>query len=68
MAQNEFELVQKLKAKVANALEAVVRLHTAHLYKASLGLGFTANEAEDITQVFGLLFLKPLLNFSSVLH
>ena len=39
------EFIEQLRGKNNYALEVAVRQHTEHLYKASLGLGFSVSEA-----------------------
>lgn len=63
MANEEDELIQKLKSRDREALESVVRLHTTHLYKACLGLGFGEHEAEDITQSVWITFFDVVHQF-----
>lgn len=63
MAQDEIEIVEKLRRSDPQSLEAVVRLHTAHLYNACLGLGFQKYEAEDITQSVWITFFDVVVRF-----
>lgn len=63
MAQDESEIIEKLRKSDPQALEDVVRLHTAHLYKACLGLGFPNFEAEDITQSVWITFFDVVVRF-----
>lgn len=63
MSKNEKELIQKLKNKDETSLEQVVRKYTGHLFKASLGLGFNDNDADDITQSVWLTFFDVIHQF-----
>lgn len=63
MAKDETDLIQRLKSREHDALEMIVRLHTAHLYKACLGLGFSDHEADDITQAVWITFFDVVHQF-----
>ncbi|NBW81381.1 sigma-70 family RNA polymerase sigma factor, partial [bacterium] len=60
----EIELINKLKARDHSAFEHVVRSHTKHIFRASLGLGFSEEEADDLTQSVWDAFFKAVENFS----
>jgi len=59
--QNEF--IEQLRSKNGQALEKVVRQYTEHLYRASLGLGFSLSDAEDITQSVWITFFDIVPQF-----
>jgi RNA polymerase sigma-70 factor (ECF subfamily) len=61
--KNEEQLIQKLKERDAAALESILRLHTDHLYRACLGLGFADHEAEDVTQAVWITFFDAIQKF-----
>ncbi len=63
MSYSESELIQKLKGREPQMMEAVVRLHTDHLYKACLGLGFQKYDAEDIVQNVWITFFDAVVLF-----
>lgn len=63
MLQDEIILIQKLKNKDRKSLEQVVRLYTGHLYKACLGLGFSEQEADDVTQSVWITFFEVIIKF-----
>lgn len=57
------ELIEKARRKDKESLEAIVRLHSNHLYKACLGLGFRDFEAEDIVQNVWITFFDKVSGF-----
>lgn len=63
MAKNESDQIEKLRKRDPVALEALVRQHTKHLYKACLGLGFNEVESEDITQSVWITFFDVVAQF-----
>ncbi len=63
MNNDDTDLIKKIRQRDPIALEAVVRLHTGHLYKACLGLGFQNFEAEDITQSVWITFFDVVAQF-----
>ena len=63
MRKNESDQIDKLRKRDPAALEALVRQHTKHLYKACLGLGFNEVEAEDITQSVWTTFFDVVAQF-----
>lgn len=63
MANDENEFIDKLRSRDAAAHETVIRLHTGHLFKACLGLGFQDNDAEDITQSVWITFFDVIHQF-----
>lgn len=63
MRKNESDQIDKLCKRDPAALEALVRQHTKHLYKACLGLGFNEVEAEDITQSVWTTFFDVVAQF-----
>ena len=63
MSKNEDDLITKLKERDSKTLESLVRLHTSHLFKACLGLGFSDNESDDITQSVWITFFDVIHQF-----
>lgn len=63
MTDDEKQLIDKLRVKDTMALETVIRLHTNHLFKACLGLGFQDHDAEDITQSVWVTFFDVIHQF-----
>lgn len=63
MSKDESNLIQRLKSREHAALEELVRLHTTHLFKACLGLGFSDHEAEDVTQSVWITFFDVVHQF-----
>lgn len=63
MQIDDKEFIQKLKSQDPQALDVIVRLHTTHLYRACLGLGFPDNDAEDITQSVWITFFDAIHRF-----
>ncbi|MBK7890672.1 MAG: sigma-70 family RNA polymerase sigma factor [Bdellovibrionales bacterium] len=63
MAKNESDQIEKLRKRDPVALEALVRQHTKHLYKACLGLGFNEVEAEDVMQSVWITFFNVVAQF-----
>ena len=63
MSDEKTEFIQKLRARDPVALESFVRLHTQHLYKTCLGMGFPHTEAEDITQSAWITFFDVVHKF-----
>lgn len=65
VANEDNQFILKLKSRDPEALEASVRLHTSHLYKACLGLGFSDQDAEDITQSVWITFFDVIHQFEA---
>lgn len=59
----EAELIERARREHRESLETIVRLHSRHLYKACLGLGFRDFEAEDIIQNVWITFFDKLSDF-----
>lgn len=57
------EFLERLRARDRAALESVVTTYTGQIYKACLGLGFVASEAEDITQNTWVTFCDVITGF-----
>lgn len=61
---NEIEMIGKLKERDPAALEQLVRSNTKHLHRACLGLGFSLEEADDLTQSVWYTFFKSIESFA----
>lgn len=59
----ETDLILKIKNRDPNAIEVVVRKYTSHLFNASIGLGFSEAEADDLTQSVWTEFFVSLDRF-----
>ena len=57
------EFLILLKRKDRSALEGLVKAYTGQIYNACLGLGFSAVEADDITQSVWLTFFDVVQGF-----
>lgn len=62
------EFVQRLVSQDHLAIEQVVRTYTEHLFKGSLGLGFSEEEATELVQNVWGTFFDVLPNFKSNSH
>lgn len=62
------EFVQKLVSLDHLAIEKVVRAYTGHLFKGSLGLGFSEEEATELVQNVWGTFFDVLPNFKASSH
>ena len=62
------EFVTKLIAQDHEAIEQVVRAYTEHLFKGSLGLGFSEIEASELVQNVWGTFFDVLPNFKAKSH
>jgi len=60
---DQSELLQKLKGRDPQALSDIVLSHSRSLFRASLGMGFRAEEAEDLVQDVFIVFLETLDRF-----
>lgn len=63
MSKIDLALLEKLRHKDPEALADIVQQHTSHLYKASLKLGFSSPEAEDLTQNVWITFFDVVDRF-----
>lgn len=63
MSKIDLALLENLRNRNPEALAEVVREYTNHLYKASLKLGFTQPEAEDLTQNTWITFFDVVHRF-----
>jgi RNA polymerase sigma-70 factor, ECF subfamily len=57
------DFLRRLKDRDRKAAEEMIVAHTKHLYHACLGLGFSAPEAEDITQSSWAAFFDSIHAF-----
>lgn len=57
--------VDRLRARDPAAIEAAVTLHARRVYRTARGLGFSAHDAEDLTQDVFLTFLETLDRFEA---
>lgn len=60
--------IQKLIELDHDSIEQVVRAYTEHLFKGSLGLGFSEHEATELVQNVWGTFFKVLPNFKAKSH
>lgn len=63
MANTDLNLLDRLRKKDRACLAEMVRLYTSDIYKACLGLGFTASESEDVTQNVWITFFDIVSRF-----
>ncbi|MGZ3772931.1 MAG: RNA polymerase sigma factor [Pseudobdellovibrionaceae bacterium] len=63
MSKIDLALLEKLRTRDSHALSEVVQENTKHLYNASLKLGFTPPEAEDLTQNVWITFFDIVNRF-----
>ena len=64
----KIEFVQKLVSLNHSAIEEVVRAYTEHLFKASLGLGFSEVESTELVQNVWSTFFDVLPKFKGNSH
>jgi RNA polymerase sigma factor (sigma-70 family) len=57
--------VDRLRARDPAAIEAVVTVHARRLYRAARGLGFSAHDAEDLTQDVFVTFLQTIERYEA---
>jgi RNA polymerase sigma-70 factor (ECF subfamily) len=63
MSKLDLPLLDRLRRRDPDALRAVVDEHARRVYRAARGMGFTVEEAEDLSQDVFLTFMESLDRF-----
>lgn len=62
------DFVRQLQMRGEEAITAVVKAYTSHLFRAALGLGFNASGANELVQAVWNTFFEVLPNFKGGSH